>query len=371
MKKYIFIAATLLLSMKVAAQKVNIEELDCKQLEIGYEKTLHLLFPVTVKYLNVGNENIIGEIIPTCPSVIRLKATLKDFKGETNLSVVTEDSKYFSYCISFKEDSKAVYREGDAMPETAILPVSDEKLMHIIYPDKIVYVDYGDTTVQVIKAENVDNILAIKAKAPFKADTNLSAITEGGAFYTFGLHYAPKCEHLSFVVDNGKKNKQVAILDDKERNTQQKNRLEKEIDTRPVALTNINRQIAGMSFSVGNIFIDNDILLFRFNLFNRSQIGYTIDFIRFYIQDAKKRKKTAVQQTEQLPLFSFKQPDEVPALSSRDFTVALPKFTIPDKKVLIIEIQEKNGGRNFYQILKNKQLINAEIVFPEIVENLK
>ena len=45
--------------------------------------------------------------------------------------------------------------------------------------------------------------------------------------------------------------------------------------------------------------MDNDILLFRFGLHNRSQIGYTIDFIRFYIQDAKKRKKTAVQQLEQ------------------------------------------------------------------------
>ena len=88
---------------------------------------------------------------------------------------------------------------------------------------------------------------------------------------------------------------------------------------------------------------------------------------RFYIQDAKKRKKTAVQQLEQQPLFSFNRPEEVAALSSCDFTVALPKFTIPDKKVLIIEIQERNGGRHFYYKLKNKQLINAEILFPEIV----
>ena len=98
-----------------------------------------------------------------------------------------------------------------------------------------------------------------------------------------------------------------------------------------------------------------------------SGFSNTIDFIRFYIQDAKKRKKTAVQQLEQQPLFSFNRPEEVAALSSCDFTVALPKFTIPDKKVLIIEIQERNGGRHFYYKLKNTQLINAEILFPEIV----
>lgn len=87
-----------------------------------------------------------------------------------------------------------------------------------------------------------------------------------------------------------------------------------------------------MRFCVTNIFVDNDILLFRFGLHNRSQIGYTIDFIRFYIQDAKKRKKTAVQQLEQQPLFSFNRPEEVAALSSCDFTVALPKFTIPTRR---------------------------------------
>jgi hypothetical protein len=189
-----------------------------------------------------------------------------------------------------------------------------------------------------------------------------------GSFMLFDLRYAPGCERFSFIVDKqDTKRKQVAILEGRERNTRQKALLEKEISRRPKLLTNIRDEVAGMRFCVTNIFVDNDILLFRFGLHNRSQIGYTMDFIRFYIQDAKKRKKTAVQQLEQQPLFSFNRPEEVAALSSCDFTVALPKFTIPDKKVLIIEIQERNGGRHFYYKLKNKQLINAEILFPEIV----
>ena len=327
-----------------------------------------MIFPTPVKYLNMGDENIIGEVIQVCPSVIRLKSTVRDFKGETNLSVVTEDSRYYTYCISFDEGAQAVYKEGGTMPETAVLPVSDEKLTHVIYPEKIVYVDFGNTTVQVEKAENVNNIVALRAVSPFALQTNLTAITESGRFYTFDLRYAPGCERFSFIVDKqDTKKKQVAILEGRERNTRQKALLEKEISRRPKLLTNIKDEVAGMRFCVTNIFVDNDILLFRFGLHNRSQIGYTIDFIRFYIQDAKKRKKTAVQQLEQQPLFSFNRPEEVAALSSCNFTVALPKFTIPDKKVLIIEIQERNGGRHFYYKLKNRQLINAEILFPEIV----
>ena len=42
----------------------------------------------------------------------------------------------------------------------------------------------------------------------------------------------------------------------------------------------------------------------------------------------------------------------IPAHESRTFTVAMNKFTIPDKKRLIIEIQERNGGRHFLYKLK-------------------
>lgn len=114
------------------AQQPRIDELECRNLKIGYEKTLHMIFPTPVKYLNMGDENIIGEVIQVCPSVIRLKSTVRDFKGETNLSVVTEDSRYYTYCISFDEGAQAVYKEGGTMPETAVLPVSDEKLTHVI-----------------------------------------------------------------------------------------------------------------------------------------------------------------------------------------------------------------------------------------------
>ena len=63
------------------AQQPRIDELECRNLKIGYEKTLHMIFPTPVKYLNMGDENIIGEVIQVCPSVIRLKSTVRDFKG--------------------------------------------------------------------------------------------------------------------------------------------------------------------------------------------------------------------------------------------------------------------------------------------------
>ena len=216
--------------------------------------------------------------------------------------------------------------------------------------------------VEVDKAEGVDNILAVKAVQPYKEDTNISVVLEGGKFYTFDLRYVPAPERFSFVIDK-EDTQRVAILDEKERSYGQKERIREAIAKRTPLDLGLKDKNSGVEFEVGNIFIDGDILLLRMTLINRTQIGYTTDFMRFYIQDAKIRKKTAVQQLEQNILFTFDYPEEIPAHESRTFTVAMNKFTIPDKKRLIIEIQERNGGRHFLYKLKNKSLLTAEEVF--------
>ena len=212
------------------------------------------------------------------------------------------------------------------------------------------------------KAEGVDNILAVKAVQPYKEDTNISVVLEGGKFYTFDLRYVPAPERFSFVIDK-EDTQRVAILDEKERSYGQKERIREAVAKRTPLDLGLRDKNSGMEFEVGNIFIDGDVLLLRMTLTNRTQIGYTTDFMRFYIQDAKIRKKTAVQQLEQNILFTFDYPEEIPAHESRTFTVAMNKFTIPDKKRLIIEIQERNGGRHFLYKLKNKSLLTAEEVF--------
>ena len=343
----IYIIGILLLSF-LSGKAQKIEELTAIPLEIGYEKTLHLIFPTEVKYYSIGGDYVIGEKVTNCPEIIRLKAAEENFPGETNLSVVTADTKFYSYAIRYNAHPKESYMringEAPAPPAT------------------VSYVDYGSTNVEVEKAEGVDNILAVKAMQAYTEDTNISVVVEGGRFYTFNLHYVPTPERFSFVIDREDTQK-VAILDEKERSSEQKERIREAIGKRLPLDLELKDKNAGMEFEIGNIFIDADILLLRMTLTNRTQIGYTTDFMRFYIQDAKIRKKTAVQQLEQNILFTFDYPEEIPAHESRTFTVAMNKFTIPDKKRLVIEIQEKNGGRHFLYKLKNKSLLDAEEVF--------
>ena len=297
------------------------------------------------------------------PNIVRIIAAERNFPGETNLSIVTADTKFYSYNIRYSDNPEKSYiRIGEKYEAPHTLPVGLDKQMYLIFPGKIIYEDHGSQDITVEKAEGVDNILAVKANTTFDKESNISVATDAGKFYTFSLRYAPNPEVFSFVIDKEEQQK-VAILDEGELPSDEKKRIYEGIKKRLPLNLGLDEQISGMDFRIKNIFIHNNILLFRISMMNRTEINYTIDFMRWYIQDAKKSKKTAIQQLEQNILFTFDLPEEIPAHTEKTFTVAVNKLTIPDKKRLVIEIQEKNGGRHFFFKLKNKHILKAERVF--------
>jgi|GEM_PF-185030 len=356
----------MILMISVSLRGQVVDEIQSKGFDVCWSKTFHLIYPTDVKYMSLGDDNVVGEVVNHCPNVIRLKANRKDFKTRTNLSVVTADSRYYSYYIGYTADVENSFRpEGDYAGEKAVrytLDVSDSKTTHIIFPANLKYVDYGDGTIEVEKANGVENIIKVRALKPFTQLTNLSAITEQGKFYTFNLCFNKEVEIISYLVDkNDTKRGQVAILDNREMNVLQKDSLRRQIEHIPQRL-NLESTNGKVDFAIHNIMVKDGTLFFKMSLTNNSQINYTIDFIRFYIQDAKRTKKTALQQLELTPLFYFNYQPEVRYHQSHVFTAALEKFTIPDKKICIIEIQEAGGGRHFFYKLHNKHLLDAQVL---------
>ena len=73
---------TLLLLFFLSGRAQKIEELTAVPLQIGYEKTLHLIFPTEVKYYSIGGDYVIGEKVANCPGIIRLKARKRTSRGK-------------------------------------------------------------------------------------------------------------------------------------------------------------------------------------------------------------------------------------------------------------------------------------------------
>ena len=59
-------------------------------LEVTFYKTVHIIFPATIKYVDLGSADIIAGKADGSENVLRVKAALRDFSRETNLAVITE-----------------------------------------------------------------------------------------------------------------------------------------------------------------------------------------------------------------------------------------------------------------------------------------
>jgi hypothetical protein len=81
--------------------------------------------------------------------------------------------------------------------------------------------------------------------------------------------------------------------------------------------------------------------------------------LRFFIRDEKKSQRTASQEIELQPLFVYGDTAAVKEQSTSTLVIALPKFTIQDKKYLLIQLMERAGGRHLRLVVHNRTLIKA------------
>lgn len=66
-------------------------------LEVTFNKTVHLIFPAAIKYVDLGSADIIAGKVDGSENVLRVKAALRDFSRETNLAVITDDGSYYTF----------------------------------------------------------------------------------------------------------------------------------------------------------------------------------------------------------------------------------------------------------------------------------
>jgi len=73
----------------------------------------------------------------------------------------------------------------------------------------------------------------------------------------------------------------------------------------------------------------------------------------------RKAKRTATQEIEIVPVLVHNNTTQVIGQSDTTIVFIVPKFTIPDKKYLAVQMMEKNGGRHLELHIKNKKIVKA------------
>ena len=73
-------------------------------IEVSFNKTVHIIFPSPVRYVDLGSANIIAGKADGSENVIRVKAAVQGFQKETNFSVITEDGSFYSFNVKYADE---------------------------------------------------------------------------------------------------------------------------------------------------------------------------------------------------------------------------------------------------------------------------
>ncbi|CEN52749.1 exported hypothetical protein [Capnocytophaga canis] len=90
---------------------------------------------------------------------------------------------------------------------------------------------------------------------------------------------------------------------------------------------------------------------------NRESLDYVVDFVKAKLSTNYK-KKSSKQSVNHKALLLYNVPTRVPGNTSQRFQIVFDRFTISEKRILEIEIKEKNGERDLRIEVPKKEITN-------------
>lgn len=288
---YLTLLAALFAAAKVMAQNdetTSQQELTPRTIEVGFTKTVHILFPAPVTYIDIGSMAIIAGKADGAENVVRVKAAVRDFVEETNLTVITEDGGFYTFDARYAENPSMSTIEIAAAESPAAQPAS--------------------------------------ASEPARTDEGRVLLREVGR------------ERPATV---------KRILSDIYR----QNRAD---------VRGIHTRKYGVEVEVRGIYVHNDVIYLHVQIANNSNISFEVDYRRFVVADRKAAKRTAQQQRIIEPLRVCNDLSIVRGHQRQRIVFALPKLTLEEDKILLLEIAEKDGARHQYLEISSKELLGAK-----------
>ena len=253
------------------------------------------------------------------------------------------------------------------------------KTVHILFPSPVTYIDIGSMDIIAGKADGAENVVRVKAAVRnFTTETNLTVITEDGGFFSFDVHYAenPAVSTINIsapkqpAVENGSTQPEPASAEGRvllqevgrEKPATVKRVLGDIYRQNRMDVKGIRTKKYGIGVEILGIYVHNDVIYIHTMISNETNISFELDARQFIVADRKLAKRTAQQQTPLEILRVCNDPTVVRGHQRQRTVFALQKFTIPDDKVLLLEIIEKNGARHQTVEIPAKELLDAKLL---------
>lgn len=242
--------------------------------------------------------------------------------------------------------------------------VTFNKTSSLVFPAVIKSVDRGSRDVLAQKAKGVENVLQLKAARENFPETNLTVITADGGIHQFTINYSKKPDKLIVQAEGEPVNTAPSpgLIFQTDMTESEFESYAGQIGEAKRNVKFLRRKKHKIILSLDGVYINEDIIFYRCRIKNQSNINYDVDFLRFYVRDRARLKRTASQEIDREPLYIYGNDRTIKGKSTVEIVYALEKFTIPDAKRLMIEVFEKNGGRNLDLTVKNRTIVKAQLI---------
>ncbi len=199
------------------------------------------------------------------------------------------------------------------------------------------------------KADGAENVIRVKAtREGFPGETNFSVICEDGSFFSFNAKYAREPEMLNIEMKDFLENGDTSDFSHTRMNIYfrelgNESPLLVKLIMQSIYKNNDRkvRHLGSKRFGIQFLIKGAFTPITGCSTYTRRRRTVPTclsipDFIKFKIVDKKVPKRTAIQETELDAVRSYNEVVEIAGKSTVRTVYALPKFTIPDDKLLLV-----------------------------------
>ncbi len=196
-------------------------------------------------------------------------------------------------------------------------------------------------------------------------ESNLLVINNDGSIFSYIVSYKKQLSKLNYFISESKRigNERPLIenlIQEEAFNNKvgYHQRFCSYLVNRKQRIRRLKKRNENITLRIENIFFDKEELYFVIEIENNSSLDYDLNFLNLSIQTRKRGKKKSLQSIYKEPVFKYNVPLKIKENETKKLVYVLPKFSISNERLVVLELNEKNGERNLKLKVSNKFINN-------------
>jgi hypothetical protein len=252
---------------------------------------------------------------------------------------------------------------------------TDNKNTTLFFPNPIKKAITGNENFYFGYNEETPSTIGI-FKATEGLESNLLVITDNGNIFSFIVRYKKDIGKANYFITNdiavGNEKNNTIKKSVKETAAKYDSESERKNDSISVFDKTAKEELAkGIYYNriygtkdkivvqLKNIRYFNNELYFTLILKNNSSLDYDINYLNWYLNSQNKKRNTTSQSIVYKYKYSYNFPKKIEPGESKQVVFVFDKFSINEKKLLVVELTEINGERDVFLEIPNTFINNA------------